>query len=423
MEERNYKLYVHISPSNKRYYGITGTDIKRRWDCGRGYKGCTHFHNAINKYGWENFKHEIIFNNLTKEEACLLEQIYITLYDTTNSKYGYNSTYGGESFKHTEDTKKRMSNIAKITHNTPEYKEQTSQNMKEKWADDQYRQYIIDAQNKGKGEDWLKKQAECHKGIKPTAEIIEKRRQGIKNAWANPNSGFHSEERKRKISEAMKGKKCSEETKRKISETMKGKHLTEETKRKISEGNKGKKHTEQTIQKIKDTWTEEKRLKYKEMFSGENNPSYGKPSKSRKKIVCIELDKVFDCAEDAMLYLNIEGCIEHIRACARGVAQTAYDYHWCYLDDLDNYVIPKDTRHSKEANKKISESLKGKYGKKVAMMDKNTGEIIKIFNCVADANEYFNKNRHNCTIHNCVAGRQKTGYGYKWKYITKEQVI
>ena len=32
MEERNYKLYVHISPSNKRYYGITGINEKRRWN-------------------------------------------------------------------------------------------------------------------------------------------------------------------------------------------------------------------------------------------------------------------------------------------------------------------------------------------------------------------------------------------------------
>jgi hypothetical protein len=50
----------------------------------------------------------------------------------------------------------------------------------------------------------------------------------------------HSEETKRKISEANKGKgtKLSEETKHKISESRKGKKHTEETKRKIREANK-----------------------------------------------------------------------------------------------------------------------------------------------------------------------------------------
>ena len=66
----------------------------------------------------------------------------------------------------------------------------------------------------------------------------------------NPNTHkvHHSEETKRKISEARKGKPSnskgkhlSEETKRKISEVQKGKHLSEETKRKISETLKNKK--------------------------------------------------------------------------------------------------------------------------------------------------------------------------------------
>lgn len=94
MEERNYKLYVHISPNGKRYYGITGINEKRRWNYGNGYKN-QHFQRAINKYGWENFEHIVLFDNLTKKEACLLEQMYIALYNTTNPKYGYNKDLGG----------------------------------------------------------------------------------------------------------------------------------------------------------------------------------------------------------------------------------------------------------------------------------------------------------------------------------------
>lgn len=58
----------------------------------------------------------------------------------------------------------------------------------------------------------------------------------------------------------------------------------------------------------------------------------------------------------------------------------------------------------------------GKYGKKVAMIDKNTGEIIKIFNCVADANEYLGKPRNSDNISQCARDTNETAYGYIWRY-------
>ena len=109
--ERNYKLYVHISPSNKRYYGITSQKVEIRWQGGNGYTRNQHFKNAIKKYGWNNFEHIVLFDNLTEEEAKLMEQMYIALYDTTNRDKGYNITLGGESasgYHHTEKTKERL---------------------------------------------------------------------------------------------------------------------------------------------------------------------------------------------------------------------------------------------------------------------------------------------------------------------------
>ena len=54
-EERVYKLYVHISPSRKRYYGITRLEVKKRWGSnGSGYRKQPHFWYAIQKYGWDN---------------------------------------------------------------------------------------------------------------------------------------------------------------------------------------------------------------------------------------------------------------------------------------------------------------------------------------------------------------------------------
>ena len=68
----------------------------------------------------------------------------------------------------------------------------------------------------------------------------------------------HSEETKRKVSDANKGRTQSEETRKKRSEALKGKTLSEETKRKMSEVRKGKSnafygksHSEETKRKLR----------------------------------------------------------------------------------------------------------------------------------------------------------------------------
>ena len=96
----NYVVYVHINKTNgKRYYGITCQKIETRWRGGKGYcyKGKTYFSNAINKYGWDGFDHILIARNLTEDEAKWLEVEMIATHNTTNSKYGYNMTPGGDS--------------------------------------------------------------------------------------------------------------------------------------------------------------------------------------------------------------------------------------------------------------------------------------------------------------------------------------
>lgn len=112
--ENKFILYMHISPSNKRYIGITSQSPKERWQNGRGYNRNKHFTNAINKYGWNNFKHIIIFEELTKEEAELMERFYIALYDTMNDDKGYNKTEGGSGtigYQWTDEDRKKRSEI------------------------------------------------------------------------------------------------------------------------------------------------------------------------------------------------------------------------------------------------------------------------------------------------------------------------
>ena len=65
----NYKVYKHTFPNGKVYIGITQQTLIRRWQNGKGYYKNSFISKAINKYGWENVKHEVLFENLTKEEA------------------------------------------------------------------------------------------------------------------------------------------------------------------------------------------------------------------------------------------------------------------------------------------------------------------------------------------------------------------
>lgn len=123
--ERNYKVYVHINKANgKRYYGITCQKVERRWGKnGNGYRFCIdkkgrrqgneYFWNSICKYGWNNFEHIVLFNNLTKEEAEKLEIDLIKKYNTTNKKYGYNYCEGGKTNRHNEEARKRISKAMK----------------------------------------------------------------------------------------------------------------------------------------------------------------------------------------------------------------------------------------------------------------------------------------------------------------------
>lgn len=84
---------MHISPSNKYYIGITSQTAEQRWRKGKGYKTSVKFYKAIQKYGWDNFKHIILFENLNKEIANEIEKYLISKYNTIND--GYNITEGG----------------------------------------------------------------------------------------------------------------------------------------------------------------------------------------------------------------------------------------------------------------------------------------------------------------------------------------
>lgn len=109
-----YTVYKHTNKiNNKVYVGITTRKPKERWGSyGNGYKNNAHFYSAIEKYGWENFEHEIIAEGLTKEEAYKKEIELITFYKSNDRKFGYNKSSGGDpgsGHVWTEEERKRQS--------------------------------------------------------------------------------------------------------------------------------------------------------------------------------------------------------------------------------------------------------------------------------------------------------------------------
>lgn len=173
----NYIVYKHTSPHGKVYIGITSQSPIRRWrKDGSGYKSHTHFYRAIKKYGWDNFKHEILFSGLSQKEAEQKEMELIALYNSTNQDYGYNISLGGESgsfgYRFSKEQKIQLSKIRKGKNNGMYGKNHTKE-AKEKNR--------IAHMKENLSENTIHKMSIAKKGKKRTKQSIEKQRQTICN--------------------------------------------------------------------------------------------------------------------------------------------------------------------------------------------------------------------------------------------------
>ena len=155
-------VYKHTAPNGKVYIGITSKEPKKRWANGHGYKNNPHFYRAIQKYGWENFEHEILYEGLTEGQANIIEQMMISSYKSTKRNKGYNISIGGGAMtgrKHSEETKTKMSEKAKG---------------RKVWCE-----------GLKMSEEYRKRLSESHKGIKQSKETIRKRAEKLKGHKVN----------------------------------------------------------------------------------------------------------------------------------------------------------------------------------------------------------------------------------------------
>ena len=122
-----WNVYLHKNQLNgKVYIGITGQKPEKRW----GHNGYNYktgmFKAAIDKYGWDNFEHKILFTGLTKLDAEMIEVDLVHYYKKIGLSYnladGGNVTTGlvmseearkhisdgHKGLKHSEETKNKI---------------------------------------------------------------------------------------------------------------------------------------------------------------------------------------------------------------------------------------------------------------------------------------------------------------------------
>lgn len=127
---QTFKVYKHTLFDGRAYIGITCQPLSRRWRDGEGYKNSSYFYKAIQKYGWDAFEHEVLFNNLTEEEAIAKEKELIAEYQTQDRAYGFNLTGGGEGmFNASPEVRRRIGENSRRINTGRHHSEETKQKM------------------------------------------------------------------------------------------------------------------------------------------------------------------------------------------------------------------------------------------------------------------------------------------------------
>lgn len=273
-------MYKHTSPNGKIYIGITKHEPEKRWKAnGNGYRCQPVFWRAIKKYGWDNFEHEILEENLTLEEALHLESEYIKLFDSNNPKHGYNRNSGG------------FGNIGRV-------------------YTDEDRKKLSEA-HKNPSEETRQKISIAVKGRKVSDETREK--------MSNSRLGHStSSGTKEKISQANTGKVRTDEVKKKISDSLKqfyanggepankGKPLSQEAKEKLRNKMVGRKRPTEIVEKMKLTG---------------------------KKVICLETGEIFPTIKIAASEKGANASAISNIICGQEHRKTSGGYHWAMYDD------------------------------------------------------------------------------------------
>lgn len=217
----DYCVYlITCSTSGKRYVGITGRTVSKRFKA-HIYNGLNSREGAlcaaIRKYGPESFSVKTLAEGLSRDEACAQEALHIQRLNT-KSPNGYNLTDGGDGvtgYAPSPETRAKMSVAHTARQADPELRRRTSEALKGVPKTPEHNAKVA-AANTGKthSEETRAKLRAISTGVKQSAETIAKRVEKLRGRKM-PES--HSD----RMSARWKGVPKTEEQKRKISETLK----------------------------------------------------------------------------------------------------------------------------------------------------------------------------------------------------------
>lgn len=196
-----YSVYKHTSPSGKVYIGVTKQKPQMRWQNGLGYRTQEYFYRAILKYGWDNFKHEIVYQTDSYSDANAKEIELIAQYKSNDKNYGYNIEGGGNLKKTVSETTRRK---LREHHTSPEHRALVARINAKRWSDPEEHKRMSEMTSGERNPMYGKKLTEEHK---------QKLREGFakvvfvgKKGADNPMYGkHHSEEVKKRLSEGKMG--------------------------------------------------------------------------------------------------------------------------------------------------------------------------------------------------------------------------
>jgi group I intron endonuclease len=85
--------------------GLATRKVKHKHDS--KYRDC-YFYNAAKKYGWDSFEWKILDEAYDEVNLNTKEKYWVSFFDSTNHKKGYNIQKGGQGQIHSEETKMKI---------------------------------------------------------------------------------------------------------------------------------------------------------------------------------------------------------------------------------------------------------------------------------------------------------------------------
>lgn len=363
--KRNYKIYMHKNKINgKVYIGQTYTSLRARFGKnGIGYKGCPIFYNAIQKYGWDNFEHEILEENIPNAEiANEREKFYIALYNSTNGDFGYNIQIGGN-----EQTKLAIK-VYQYSLTGDFIKEYDS-------MADAMRELNI---SNGKISDCCKGNRKSAGGFMWSYEKVDKLETYKKKSRSKPVYQY-----------SLDGKFI-----RKFDT------VTEASK---FIGCNSSKINSCCNLKIKTSGGYQWRYEYHDYIDAIKSITRAQMNDNE----IVQIDKLgnivreFSSTKEAsLLYEDSNKAYNTIKACLSNNIKSAYGYIWIYKIDLDGFNINNYIQYSPHMKEIKQYDLDMNY--------------LRTFKSISDASKEVNGATGN--ISKCCLGKYKTAYGYIWKY-------